>query len=560
MDTTTCACLLPSKRVGPADPTYGRVWGNPLADTDSNEPGSDDAGSREAGAGGDCPACRDGLTRRSALRIAAGTGAVLAAAPYMTRGTHRAADISAVRTLAAPRPDWPAPAIVTRAEWGANEAIREPGQEYDSTVEKIIVHHTVTPNNPADPAGVLRGIYQTAVAGEYIDVQYNWLIDHNGRVYEGRWATDYPAGAVHTGELNGNNVRGAHSGGHNSRTVGVAFMGTYTDFRPPDVAIEALVTLLAWKCARWAIDPEGATPYTNGDGGVSQIPNICGHRDTKATTCPGTPLWSMLPEIRARVAARLRDGTNGYWIASRAGQLFSFGAMPDHGDTRRLGIGSEIRGVTAHPSGQGYWMFGSDGGVFTFGAAQFYGSTGGMRLNAPVIGMSGAPSGNGYWLVARDGGVFTFGGAGFYGSTGATRLNAPVIGMCPTPTGGGYWLYARDGGIFSFGDAVFFGSTGAIRLNKPIVAMAARPQGDGYWLVAEDGGVFAFGAAPFVGSAAPFGLGSPIVSIMPTLTGRGYMLLARDGGVYTFGDAPFFGSASGRLAEAVGLAGRLLGT
>jgi len=505
----------------------------------------------------DCPACRAGLTRRTALRMAAGGGALLATAPLLPSGAHRPVALDGARSLAAPRPDWPLPAIVTRAEWGANEALRKGGQEYDGTVEKIVVHHTVTPNNPADPAAVLRGIYQTAVAGEYIDVQYNWMIDHNGRIYEGRWATDYPPGAPHTGERNGANVRGGHALAHNSRSIGVAFMGTYTDFRPPDVAIEALVTLLAWKCARWGIDPLGATPYTNGDGQVVTIPNICGHRDTKPTTCPGTPMHSMLPEIRARVDARLRDGTTGYWIASRQGQLFAFGAMPDHGDTRRLGIRTDIVGVTGHPSGQGYWMVGSDGGVFTFGAAQFYGSTGGMRLNAPVISMSTTPGGDGYWLVARDGGVFTFGGARFHGSMGATRLNAPVIGMCPTPSGGGYWLYARDGGIFSFGDARFYGSTGGIRLNKPIVAMAARPQSDGYWLVAEDGGVFAFGAAPFLGSAAPYNLRSPVISMMASSSGNGYILLARDGGVFTFGDAPFYGSAAGLLAEAVGFAGRL---
>jgi len=525
-----------------------------LSKSDSQQP--DSAGAEERD---DCPACRDGLSRRSALRLAAGTGAALAAAPLLPRSSLRATDLRDARPVALPRPDWPSPAIITRAQWGANEGIRKGGQEYDATVEKIIVHHTVTPNNPADPAGVLRGIYAHAVSGEYIDVQYNWMIDHNGRIYEGRWATDYPGGAAHTGEVLGANVRGGHALAHNSRTIGIAFMGTYTDARPPDAAIEALVSLIAWKCARWGIDPEGATVYSNSEGGTGALANICGHRDTKSTTCPGTPMWAMLPEIRARVAARLRDGTNGYWIASATGQLFAFGAMPDHGDTRRLGISSGIVGVTGHPTGQGYWMFGRDGGVFTFGSSQFYGSTGGMRLNAPVIGMAGAPAGDGYWLVGRDGGVFTFGPGGrFYGSTGAMKLNAPVIGMCPTPTGNGYWLYGRDGGIFSFGDEPFFGSTGAIRLNKPIVAMAARRQGDGYWLVAEDGGVFAFGAAPFVGSAAPFNLKSPVVSIMPTTSGGGYVLLARDGGVFAFGDAPFFGSAAGRLTEAVGLAGRLL--
>jgi hypothetical protein len=498
-----------------------------------------------------------GLTRRRALQLAAIGGGGLALAPRLGASSPRATDLRAARRLAAPRPNWPVPPIITRSGWGANEALRKPGQVYDATVEKLVVHHTVTPTNPADPAAVLRGIYHTAVSGEYIDVQYHWLIDQHGRIYEGRWATDYPPGAPHTGERDGRNVRGGHAGNHNSRTIGVAFMGTYTSSLPPPVAVDALVTLLAWKCARWGIDPLGATPYVNGSGTTVAIPNICGHRDVRATACPGGPLHALLPEIRQRVAARLRDGSTGYWIASSDGQLFAYGSLPDQGDTRRLGIAAPIVGLTAHPSGLGYWMFGRDGGVFTFGYAQFFGSTGGMRLNAPVIGMAATPSGNGYWLVGRDGGVFTFGGASFHGSTGGLRLNAPVIGMTPTPTGRGYWLYARDGGIFSFGDARFYGSTGGIRLNKPIVAMAARPQGDGYWLVAEDGGVFAFGGAGFHGSAAAHGVRSPVVSMLPTTTGRGYVLLARDGSVYAFGDAPFFGSAAGAVREAVGLAGRL---
>jgi hypothetical protein len=531
--------------------------------------------SREPEGHDDCPACRGPsadqnagpsrhqLSRRSALRLAAGAGAALVVAPHV-RAEPRRVGIAAARALAAPRPEWPIPPIVTRAAWGADEAIRHGGQEYDTVIEKIVIHHTATPSNPADPAAALRGVYTHAVtAGGYIDLQYNWMIDHNVRIYEGRWASDYPPGVAHTGEANGANVRGGHAEAHNSRTIGVCFIGTYTNAMPPDVAIEALVQLLAWKCARWGIDPMGSGAYANATGGVSGLWNITSHRETKnaigdATTCPGDPLISLLPQIRERVAARLRDGSTGYWIASGEGRLFTFGQVPDHGDTRRLGIPAQIMGITGHPSGQGYWTYGIDGGVFSFGAAQFFGSTGGMRLNRPVIGMAGVPDGNGYWLVASDGGVFSFGSAQFYGSTGALRLNSPVIGMCPAPGGGGYWLYARDGGIFSFGNAQFYGSTGAIRLNKPIVAMAARPQADGYWLIAEDGGVFAFGGAQFHGSTGGIRLNSPVIGAIATTTGNGYMLLARDGGVFSFGDAPFYGSAAGLVAgNAVGFAGRL---
>jgi hypothetical protein len=511
-----------------------------------------------------CPGCRSQLSRRSALKIAAGAGAAAVVAPRLQRWhAHEAGtDLGNAASIAARRPDWPAPTIITRAQWGANEAMRKGGQEYDSVVEKIVVHHTGTPNPVTDGAAHLRGIYATAVAGEYIDVQYNWLIDPAGNIYEGRWATDYPAGAVHTGELNAQNVRGGHAERHNSRTIGIAIMGDYSNISPSDAAMSSLLTLLTWKCARWGIDPTGASPYVNSVGATESIANICSHRETKqafgdGTTCPGDPLINQLPGIRAQIASRLADGSTGYWIAAREGRLFAFGSLPDQGDTRRLGLPAQIIGVTAHPSGLGYWLVGRDGGVFTFGAAQFFGSTGGIKLNSPMIGMASTHDGAGYWLVAGDGGVFSFGNARFYGSMGGFRLNSPVLGLCPTPSGAGYWLYARDGGIFSFGDARFFGSTGGMRLNQPIVTMAARPQGDGYWLVAADGGVFSFGNAQFYGSGAGYTLRGPVVGMIPTTTGRGYLLVVRDGGVLAFGDAPFLGSAAGRVTEAVGVAGRL---
>ena len=519
----------------------------------------------------DCPACRDAagvasrqprtrLNRRAALRLAAGAGAAIAVAPRLRPPVGgRAVDLSRAPRVVA-NPNWPAPPMITRGQWGANEGIRRGGQAYDTNVEKVIVHHTATPSNPSDPASVLRGIYNNAVAGEYIDLQYNWMIDHHGRLYEGRWATDYPAGVLHTGELNGAQVRGGHSLNSNSRTIGVSFIGTYSDFSPPEVAIETLVAFLAWKCARWGIDSHGQSLYTNGTGATVSFPNIGGHRDTgaSATACPGNTLWARLPEIRQRVANRLRGGTNGYWIASADGRIVACGDLPDHGDTRRLGLPSQIAGVAAHPSGQGYWMLGRDGGIFTFGAAQFHGSMGGTRLNAPMIGLAPTLAGDGYWLVGGDGGVFTFGNARFFGSTGNLRLNSPVLGLCPTPTGSGYWLYARDGGIFSFGDAKFFGSTGGIRLLRPIVAMAARPQGDGYWIVAEDGGVFAFGNAPFLGSGVGV-VRSAVVGMIATSSGNGYALLARDGGVYTFGSAPFFGAGTGHVnGQAVAISGKFI--
>ena len=501
------------------------------------------------------------LTRRAALQLAAGAGAVVATAPYLARvGDRRGlVDVSSAELVSAPDLDWPVPPIVTRAKWGANESLRRGDPEFNSAIGKLIVHHTGTPNDITDYAGLARGILMNEVNNGYIDIAYNWLIDPHGRIYEGRWAQDYPAGIAHTGERDRLNVQGAHALHFNVDTIGIGLMGDYSDVAPTPAMVEALVTLMTWKCARWGLDPVGAAPFVNSEGArVTHLANICGHRDTYATACPGDTVEAMLPLLRSEVGARLAVGSTGYWIASSAGQLLAFGNLPNAGGATAHASRTPILGLSARPTGRGYWLFGSDGGVFCFGDAKFFGSTGAQHLNEPIVGMAPTPTGRGYWLVGRDGGVFCFGDARFLGSTGGLRLNAPVLGLTPTSTGKGYWLFARDGGVFCFGDAKFFGSTGGIRLNQPIVGMAARPQNDGYWIVAADGGVFCFGHAPFLGSGVSHFRSAPCVSLTASTTGKGYVLLFADGAVFTFGDAPFFGSAVGRLfGPAVGLAGRV---
>jgi len=497
------------------------------------------------------------LTRRAALQLGAGAGAAAVAAPYLARmhGAQRAFDIEDAQLSFVPIPNWPVPPIVTRGQWGANEALRKPGQTYDASVLKLIVHHTGTPNSVTDYAGLCRGILANETSGEYIDIAYNWLIDPNGRIYEGRWARNYPAGAPHTGENLGANVRGAHAIYNNAHTVGIALMGTYDTIDPPPPMVSALVTLLTWKCARWGINPLGRGPFLAGNGVVENIFNICGHRDTSATDCPGQRVEPMLPALRVKVASRLNGA--GYWIATSVGQAIPFGGAPPV-SASGFHLPVSTAGIAGHPSGRGYWLFAPDGSVYSFGDAKFHGSMHGRRLSAGIIGMASTPTGSGYWLVGADGGIFSFGDARFFGSTGNRRLNAPILGMTPTRTGKGYWLYARDGGIFSFGDARFFGSTGGIRLNQPVVSMAARPQGDGYWMIARDGGVFSFGKARFHGSGVRASSAAPFVAMLPSTTGNGYLMLRSDGRVLSFGDAPNLGDAYGEvLGRAVGIAGRL---
>jgi hypothetical protein len=443
----------------------------------------------------------------------------------------------------------PQPGVIGRAQWGADESIRSRDEPGFAPVRKLIVHHTDTPNGDRDPAATVRAIYSYHVQVRgWNDIGYNFLVDEQGRIYEGRWSREYRSGEVPTGEdLEGRGVIGAHAENHNTGSVGVSLLGTFTSQVPTAAAQDALRQLLAWKADRHGVDVLVSDPYTRvSDGATVVFPNLAGHRDTKATSCPGDRLYDMLPLVRRQVAdtvAAAHGLTKGYWVTTSDGQVFAFGEAGSFGSTAGQRLNAPVLGMAATPAQRGYWLLAADGGIFSFGDARFFGSTGAVRLNQPVVGMASTPSGQGYWLVARDGGIFAFGDAAFYGSTGAIRLNQPIVGMATTPTGRGYWLVAADGGIFAFGDAAFRGSTGAIRLNSPIVGMAAASDGSGYWLVARDGGVFAFGVryhGSIPGLRLPSYAGS--VALRATAGNGGYYILGADGGLFTFGDARFHGA------------------
>ncbi|HET9730464.1 MAG TPA: N-acetylmuramoyl-L-alanine amidase [Acidimicrobiia bacterium] len=495
------------------------------------------------------------ITRRHALRLAASAGAIAASTPLLARlhGEH-AIDLSKAELALTAIPKWPVPPIITRAQWGANEALRKPSPSYDTTVSKIIVHHTGTPNSVTDYKGLCRSILKYETSGEYIDIAYNWLIDPNGNIYEGRWAQNYPSGTPHIGEKGGANVRGAHALYHNSHTIGIALMGTYDEIDPPAPMLDALVTLITWKCARWGIDPRGASSFLASNGVTEVLPNICGHRDTYSTDCPGQRTEPLLPNIRARVAARLQGV--GYWLTTAAGQVVPFGAAPTRGGVTTPT--APIVGIAAHPTGAGYWLAAQDGNVYCFGTAHPQGTLVGVTLDAPIGCIAPTPSGTGYWLLGTNGRVHSFGDAGFHGGLVRSRLTVPVVGLVPTSSGLGYWLYTSDGRIWPCGDAQSFGSPAEQGVTKTITGMAARPSNDGYWMLADDGTVYPFGAAPLKGDYTNTISVAPCVAIAASATGRGYVILRGDGNVKACGDAPNLGGAA--LAQgttAVGIAGML---
>jgi hypothetical protein len=219
-------------------------------------------------------------------------------------GTDAAAGADA-RLLAAPAAPGQ-PAIISRAGWGADESLRTCQPDYSPQMLTAAVHHTASTNSysAADVPGLLRGFYayhtrpESAGGRGWCDIGYNFLVDRFGRVFEGR------AGGV------ASTVVGVHTGGFNSRTIGVAAIGNLDTAAPSNEMVVGIADLIAWKFSVHGILANTSVSMVSG-GGASRypagtrvtFPTVYGHRDAALTSCPGQRLYDLLPAIRDRVAA-----------------------------------------------------------------------------------------------------------------------------------------------------------------------------------------------------------------------------------------------------------------
>jgi len=188
-----------------------------------------------------------------------------------------------------PSTKYPKPPVVTRTQWGCPDGqITTHGSLSYTTVTHLIVHHTAMGNETPDsdwPA-IVRDIWNFHVFERgWADIAYNYLIDPNGVIYEGR--------------SGGDNVVGAHFSGVNAGTMAVAMLGDFTDAAPTTEALNSLKKILTWKCDQRDLDPTGRSLHT---ASQLNLNTISGHRDGPgATECPGAALYPLLPAIGAGV-------------------------------------------------------------------------------------------------------------------------------------------------------------------------------------------------------------------------------------------------------------------
>ena len=206
----------------------------------------------------------------------------------------------------------PSPFVISRASWGADESYRTINDgcngkpDYASSTRFAVVHHTVNSNSysPDDSASLVRGIYYFHTHDNgWCDIGYNFLIDRYGQIFEGRYGGPNRP------------VIGAHAGGFNTYSTGIAVIGNFDVAGVPGAAYDSLRALLAWKLAYHGIDPHGSVVITPYDSPFSrypagqpiELPTVVGHGDVDSTECPGRYLYGVLPRLRDDVARDIRD-------------------------------------------------------------------------------------------------------------------------------------------------------------------------------------------------------------------------------------------------------------
>ena len=191
---------------------------------------------------------------------------------------------------------YPLPEYADRTTWGAPLGLTNTASRSVTSVTHLIVHHSAGQTDASDFAAVVRSYWDFHVNGRgWADIGYNWLVDGNGVIYQGR-----------AFNLDGNrDVIGAHFSGYNANTMGICVIGHYNNRMPTGDALFSLNEMLAWKASEREIDPLGTAQHHSPGGNIFQI---SGHRDSGIyTDCPGHQLYAYLPQVRQDVYDLLDD-------------------------------------------------------------------------------------------------------------------------------------------------------------------------------------------------------------------------------------------------------------
>ncbi len=330
----------------------------------------------------------------------------------------------------------PQPQIFSRAQWGADERMRDKSSLRYGEVHAGFVHHTVNANGykRSDVPAILRGIYayHTQSRG-WSDIGYNFLVDRFGRIWEGRY------GGV------GRPAVGAHTLGYNEYAFAMSAIGNYETTRPSTATIDAYARLLAWKLSLHGVSASSTSQRV----GSRYFPAINGHRDAAQTACPGRYLYAKLSTIRTLTASyqhsfaarNLRTTISGTtWpdllVRDRATKRMSVvrtGGQAGYRSSKRLATGFGAKDLIATP-----------GDITGDGMADVVARDKGSKVSTIYPGTGGGPLGQPSRSTKRWVNDDTLIGVGDFDGDGKNDL----VGRKATT--GKLWLYpGKGGGRFS---------------------------------------------------------------------------------------------------------------
>lgn len=197
--------------------------------------------------------------------------------------------------------------INPRSSWATNRPPKGPLDP--EQVEFLLVHHSASRNGHtgADAPAILRSFYDFHTSPEkgWNDIAYNFLIDADGGIWEGR-----------AGSLDGP-VAGDATGGNQGFSQLVCVIGDYNSAQPSQASMTSLVLLLAWLADRYGISTAPGAQVTFTSRGSNKWPagaevttsTINGHRSMSKTTCPGDNLHTYVAGSLTADVESARGGT-----------------------------------------------------------------------------------------------------------------------------------------------------------------------------------------------------------------------------------------------------------
>lgn len=164
--------------------------------------------------------------------------------------------------------------IILRSEWGARHDNGSGSAPLPAS--EVWLHHSVTASagpsaTQEQDAAKIRDIEAVGESRFGTGISYTWLITEAGRIFEGH----------SVGRL------GTHTGGRNSIARAICLVGNYDNLTPTPAQLVAVAWLLQ---------------KAKAEGWIRQARLNGGHRDVKATGCPGNKAYAVIGQINALAA------------------------------------------------------------------------------------------------------------------------------------------------------------------------------------------------------------------------------------------------------------------